>query len=123
VCRGDSPEPIKVRGDLVRERRNRDEGEISRQHDRRERAKDACRGGSRRRHEGRERRAICISRHRWRPRHSGRENRYHARSPNANAIASALVTELRTAWRKWAIVAGAGLVVLVVLYKLVMIFV
>src|SRR5258706_7035051 len=42
---------------------------------------------------------------------------------NANALASALVTELRTAWRKWAIVAGAGLVVLVVLYKLVMIFV
>jgi hypothetical protein len=42
---------------------------------------------------------------------------------NANAIASALVTELRTAWRKWAIVAGVSLVVLVVLYKLVMIFV
>jgi hypothetical protein len=42
---------------------------------------------------------------------------------NANMIASALVAELRTAWRKWAIVAGAGLVVLVVLYKLVMIFV
>jgi hypothetical protein len=38
---------------------------------------------------------------------------------NANAIASALVTELRTAWRKWTIVAGAGLVVLVVLYKFV----
>jgi hypothetical protein len=42
---------------------------------------------------------------------------------NANMIASALVAELRTAWRKWAIVAGVGLVVLVVLYKLVMIFV
>ena len=42
---------------------------------------------------------------------------------NANAIASALVTELRTAWRKWAIVAGSGLVVLVIVYELVKIFV
>jgi len=37
---------------------------------------------------------------------------------NANVIASALVTELRTNWRKWAIVAGIGLIVLVVVYKL-----
>ena len=36
---------------------------------------------------------------------------------NANQIATALVTELRTRWRKWAIVAGVGLVGLVVLYK------
>ena len=42
---------------------------------------------------------------------------------NANRIANALVTELRTAWRKWAIVAGAGLVVLVVVYKLLVVFV
>jgi hypothetical protein len=40
---------------------------------------------------------------------------------NANMIASALVAELRTAWRKWAIVAGAGLVVLVVVYKFLMV--
>jgi hypothetical protein len=37
---------------------------------------------------------------------------------NANAIASALVTELRTAWRKWAIVAGVSVVGVFVLYKL-----
>ena len=42
---------------------------------------------------------------------------------NANMIASALATELRTSWRKWAIVAGTGLVVLAVVYKLLMIFV
>ena len=42
---------------------------------------------------------------------------------NANVIASALVTELRTAWRKWAIVAGVGLIVLIVLFKLVVMFV
>jgi len=37
--------------------------------------------------------------------------------------ASALVTELRANWRKWAIVAGVGLVVLVVVYKLAVFFV
>ena len=42
---------------------------------------------------------------------------------NANVIASALVTELRTNWRKWAIVAGIGLIVLVVVYKLAVFFV
>ena len=42
---------------------------------------------------------------------------------NANALASALVTELRANWRRWSVVGAGSLVGLIVAYKMVVIFV
>jgi len=42
---------------------------------------------------------------------------------NVNALASALITELRTNWRRISIVGAGALVALIVIYKLVVIFV
>jgi|SRR6185503_1018121 len=42
---------------------------------------------------------------------------------NANALASALVTELRANWRRWSVVGAGSFVGLIVAYKMVVIFV
>ena len=42
---------------------------------------------------------------------------------NANALASAVVTELRTNWRRWSVVGAGTLVALIVTYKMVVVFV
>lgn len=43
--------------------------------------------------------------------------------PRMNIVSALGIPELRTGWRKWAVVAGGAFVLLYVLYKLVVIFV